>query len=168
MRTLVLLRHAKSSWKVASLEDHDRPLNKRGRRDAPRMGQLLAEQGLVPDLVLCSSARRARDTAFSVLHAAGYEGETRILRSLYMAGAEACAETIRRLEGEPTRLMVVAHNPGLEELLQALTGQVIELPTAGLAQLRLSIDSWRDLALGKRQGKLIALWRPKELSTTAE
>ena len=164
MRTLLLLRHAKSSWKDPALEDHDRPLNKRGRRDAPRMGELMAEKKLTVDLALCSSARRARDTAFTVLHEAGYEGETRILRSLYMADPEGCAETLRRLEGEPQRVLVIGHNPGLEDLVQALTGETEELPTGGLAVIELSIDTWADVALGKAQGKLLGLWKPKQLS----
>lgn len=164
MRRLLLLRHAKSSWKDPALDDHDRPLNKRGRRDAPRMGQLMAEKKLAVDLALCSSARRARDTAFTVLHEAGYEGETRILRSLYMADPEGLVEALRRLEGEPERVLVIGHNPGLEELVQALTGETEELPTAGLAVIDLAIDKWTDIVLGKGQGKLAGLWKPKELS----
>jgi phosphohistidine phosphatase len=165
MRTLLLLRHAKSSWKNPALDDHDRPLNKRGKRDAPRIGKLLAEQGLVPDLVLCSSARRARDTAFIALRVAGYDGETRIQRSLYMSDPESSAETLRRLEGSPGVVLVVGHNPGLEELVEALTGEVVELPTAGLARVDLNIERWTALELGKGLGRVTAVWRPKELSS---
>jgi phosphohistidine phosphatase len=165
MRTLLLLRHAKSSWKNPALDDHDRPLNKRGKRDAPRIGKLMAEQKLVPDLVLCSSARRARDTAFTMLRAAGYDGETRILRSLYMSDPESSAETLRRLEGNPATVLVVGHNPGLEELIEALSGEPAELPTAGLARVELNVERWSELQLGKGLGRVTAVWRPKELSS---
>src|SRR6187431_2275879 len=85
MKTLLLMRHAKSSWKDETLDDHDRPLNKRGKREAPQMGELLRDHQLVPDYILCSSARRARKTAESVAFAAGFRGETRITSELYMA-----------------------------------------------------------------------------------
>lgn len=167
MRTLLLLRHAKSSWKNPALDDHDRPLNKRGKRDAPRIGKLIAEQKMVPDLVLCSSARRARDTAFIALRAAGYDGETRILRSLYMSDPESSAETLRRIEGSPGVVLVIGHNPGLEELIEALSGEVVELPTAGLARLELDIERWTKLELGRGLGRLTGVWRPKELAGDA-
>ena len=88
MKTLLLLRHAKSSWKDGDLDDHDRPLNKRGKRDAPRMGQLLRDQDLLPELILTSSARRCRKTAEHVIQSSGYRGETRITGELYEAGAK--------------------------------------------------------------------------------
>lgn len=164
MHSLLLLRHAKSSWKNPALDDHDRPLNKRGKRDAPRIGALIAEQKLLPDLVLCSSARRARDTGFATLHAAGYDGETRILRSLYMADPEGIAETLRRLEGEPERVLVIGHNPGLEELIEGLAGDTIELPTAGLVRVDIDVKHWGEVQLGRGRGKVVAIWRPKQLS----
>jgi phosphohistidine phosphatase len=163
MRTLLLMRHAKSSWKNPALDDHDRPLNKRGKRDAPRMGQLLAEHKLLPDLVLCSSARRARDTAFAVLREAGYDGETRILRSLYMADPQSALEVLRRLEGEPERVLVIGHNPGLEELVQALVADRIELPTAGLVRVDIDVERWSDVQLGRGRGRVVGFWRPKQL-----
>src|SRR5688572_21006606 len=87
MKTLLLLRHAKSSWKDSDIDDHERPLNKRGKRDAPRMGRLLRDESLLPDLILASSAKRCRKTAEHVLHASGYHGETRITGDLYEANA---------------------------------------------------------------------------------
>ena len=83
MKTLLLLRHAKSSWKVPDLSDHDRPLNRRGKKDAPKMGRLLKEKELVPDLVIDSTARRAKDTASAVAKHSGYKGKKITLESLY-------------------------------------------------------------------------------------
>ena len=87
MKTLLILRHAKSSWKFPDLSDHDRPLNRRGKQDAPRMGRLLKEKGLVPDLVISSTATRAKDTATAVAKHSGYKGRKINFESLYAACA---------------------------------------------------------------------------------
>lgn len=164
MRSLCLLRHAKSSWKHPELADHDRPLNGRGKRDAPRMGALLAALGPLPDLVLCSSARRARDTAFRALPAAEYTGEVRVSSELYMADAEQIAACVRRLELDPKRLLVIGHNPGLEELIEALLGRTFTLVTGGLVALELELDHWRALSLGRKRARLVGSWQPKTLA----
>jgi phosphohistidine phosphatase len=162
MRTLLLLRHAKSSRKDSTLPDHDRPLNDRGRRDAPRMGRLLAEQGLVPDLVVSSTARRARKTAEKVAEESGYIGAIDAVGALYLAAPETIARAIRVLPGEPGRVLVVGHNPGLEELLEQVIGRYERLPTAALVHLELEIDRWQDFN-PQSGGQLVHLWRPKEL-----
>jgi phosphohistidine phosphatase len=161
MRTLLLLRHAKSSSDDPELEDHERPLNKRGKRDAPRIGRLLAAEQLIPELALCSSARRTRDTAFAALRACGYDREIRVLRSLYMAGPEACLQVLSALGQSPGRVLLVAHSPGLEALIELVTGESVELPTAALARIDLEIDGWRKAA--GAAGTLRNVWRPKEL-----
>jgi phosphohistidine phosphatase SixA len=89
VKSLLILRHAKSSWKHPELNDHDRPLNKRGKNDAPRMGKLLQKEKLIPDVILSSTAIRASATAESVVKACGYKGEVTLNRSLYAAGPEA-------------------------------------------------------------------------------
>lgn len=160
MKTLLILRHAKSSWKDESLPDHDRPLNKRGKEDAPRMGRLLREMDLTPDLILCSTAKRARTTAGLVAEEAGYEGEIILLRDLYAAGPEAFIEALAEVEDAHQCVMVVGHNPGLEELLEALTGEYQPMPTAALAQVDLPIAGWSELD-GEVEGKLSGFWSPK-------
>jgi phosphohistidine phosphatase len=160
MKTLLILRHAKSSWKDESLPDHERPLNKRGKEEAPRMGRLIRELDLVPDLILCSSAKRAQTTARLVAEEAGYEGEIVMLRELYAAGPEAFIEALANLQGEYGRVMVVGHNPGLEELLEALSGEYQPLPTGALAQVRLPIEHWSELN-DEVEGELAGLWSPK-------
>jgi phosphohistidine phosphatase len=162
MKTLSILRHAKSSWRDESLDDHDRPLNKRGTRDAPRMGELIREQGLVPDTILSSTARRARDTALAVAAAAGFPDDVRFTRQLYGAGPGAYLAALRELPAACGHAMVVGHNPGLEELLALVTGEPHALPTAGLAVVELPIDSWSDLD-PPPGGSLRALWKPRDL-----
>lgn len=170
MKTLLILRHAKSSWKDDELPDHDRPLNKRGKQDAPRMGKLLRDEDLIPDLILSSDAERARATAELVVEECHYEGEITYLRDLYAAEAEAYLEALAQLGGESPRVMVVGHNPGLEELVQDLTGEYQPLPTAALAQVALPLDHWSELDPNAQveiaPGKLVNLWRPKDLQSS--
>lgn len=163
MKTVLILRHAKSSWASATLPDHDRPLNKRGQRDAPRIGRLLRDEDLVPDLILTSSAVRARTTAHLVAEASDYDGPIKQFRSFYLAGTPAFVHALRRLSDDYDRVLVVAHNPGLEELLAELTGEDARLPTAALAVVALPIERWQELR-GSGQGRLLALWRPRELA----
>lgn len=162
MKTLLLMRHAKSSWKHETLSDHDRPLNKRGQKDAPRMGQLLAERNLVPDRILSSTALRARTTALVAAEQAAFSKTIELRPELYHADPETCIERLQELEDAAQRVLVVGHNPGLEELLEVLTGEEEHLPTAAIAQIELSIAHWRDLNK-TTPGRLIELWRPKEL-----
>ncbi len=163
MKSLLILRHAKSSWKDESLDDHDRPLNQRGKRDASRMGRLLREMELLPDIILCSTATRARKTLKRLAAAAELSGNTAIQGQLYMASPSAYIAAVRGVVDTAQRAMVIGHNPGLEQLLFQLTGADEPLPTAALAVIELNIDSWRDLNDTTR-GKLLQLYRPKELA----
>lgn len=162
MKTLLILRHAKSDWDDPALADHDRPLNARGKRDAPRMGEVLRREGLAPEAILCSSAKRARKTAELVSEAAGLEGEPQLLDELYAAAPSAYLKACAGLGEDIDTAMVVGHNPGLEELLEMLTGELLPLPTAALAQVELPIANWAELRKRVR-GRLVNLWRPKEL-----
>jgi phosphohistidine phosphatase len=162
MKTLLILRHAKSSWKNSELADHDRPLNKRGKRDAPRMGELLVREGLIPDLIVSSSAKRAKKTTELLAEESGYEGEIIFERDLYAAWPEAYIETLNVIPDEFETVMVVGHNPGLEDLLEILTGEVERMPTAALANVSLPIEHWRELSL-EIEAELLNIWRPKEL-----
>ena len=163
MKTLLVLRHAKSSWKDASLSDHDRPLNKRGRRDAPRMGPLIDQEALLPDLIVSSTARRARATADAVAEAAGHDAEILATEDLYHADIPQFADVLAALDGDPATVMVVAHNPGIEDVVEAFGGRYERMPTAALAQIELPIEQWADLT-PTTAGRLLAVWRPKELA----
>jgi phosphohistidine phosphatase len=162
VKLLSLLRHAKSSWKDAGIEDHDRPLNKRGQRDAPRMGLFLREKQLIPELILSSTARRARDTALKVTEACGYTGEVRLLSELYLAEPERYLDVVRVLPETVGHVMLVGHNPGLEQLLERLVGEAHPLPTAALAVVELPVDRWEQSG-PPPTGELRGLWLPKEL-----
>ena len=163
MKTLLLLRHAKSSWKDESLTDHERPLNKRGKKTAPQMGHLLRDQGLVPDLIVSSTAVRARSTAEAAAEACGYRGEVTLSDELYLAtSGEILQYAQERTEETLGRIMLVGHNPGMEGLVNMLSGQSEPFPTAALAAIELGIDSWRKLELGI-EVKLKNVWRPREL-----
>lgn len=161
MKTLLILRHAKSSWKDEALSDHDRPLNKRGKRSTALIGALLEEQDLVPDLILSSTAVRARDTARRVAKVCGYEGQTQLRPDLYHAAPDIYLE-LAGLEGEGhERVMVIGHNPGLEDLVNVTTGGYERFPTAALAQVEFDVDTWPEILAAR--GRLVNLWRPREL-----
>ncbi len=162
MKTLLILRHAKSSWKDTGLADHDRPLTKRGKRDAPRVGRLLRDENLTPDLILSSTARRALDTAEAVAEASKYEGEIESRPEFYMAGPEAYFHALRALSDDYECVMVIGHNPGLEELVEALTSESETMPTAALAQVELTLKRWRDLS-DETEGRLVNVWRAREM-----
>ena len=163
MKTLLVLRHAKSSWSDPALDDHERPLNKRGRRDGPRMGQLVREYGLIPDVIISSDAVRARVTAEAVAEAARYAGEILLDPHLYLACPADILSLLTTVRENAGTVMIVGHNPGVEELVAQLTGERQDLPTAALAQIVLPIDQWRDLKPSTR-GTLLCHWRPKELT----
>jgi phosphohistidine phosphatase len=156
------MRHAKSSWDDPELADHDRPLNKRGKRDAPRMGRLLVKEELVPDAILTSTAVRARETAQAVAEALEFDAQLQVDKDLYLAGPAEILAVLRRVDEDAERALLIAHNPGLEELLEALTGSRDSLPTAAIARIDLGVRRWRDLKPGTT-GRLVALWRPKEI-----
>jgi len=162
MKTLFLLRHAKSSWKNPSLTDFERPLNARGVNAAGQIGNYLRRKRLTPDLILCSPATRARETITLVLQAAKLRVELRFDERLYLATVETLLEVIAQIDAEPKQAMMVGHNPGMEELVKALTGADERMATGALARISLDIKAWSELPKLK-QGRLEWLVRPKEL-----
>lgn len=165
MKILLVLRHGKSSWADPGQIDHDRPLKKRGKRDALRVAQLISAHGLVPDVVISSTALRAKDTAERV--AAVWQDAARPIRydrNLYHAGPDAIVDVLRGVRPSTAgTVMIVGHNPGLEELVEVLTGEAETLPTAALAHITLGIDQW-DKLRPRVRGMLVNLWCPKELA----
>lgn len=162
MKTLLLLRHAKSSWKKEQLEDHDRPLNRRGKRDAPRMGQWLSQAHLCPDLIVSSTAKRARKTASRVARNCHYQGIIALDGTLYLAPPEAYLAVMQRFDEHVSCALMIGHNPGLEQLLALLTGQEQLLPTAALARVELDISAWHEVN-SQTRGSLCGLWQPADL-----
>jgi phosphohistidine phosphatase len=109
-KILLILRHAKSSWKEPNLQDHDRPLNKRGKRDAPRMGELLKELDLLPDLIISSTAKRAKDTAKAVVKSSEYKGRIELYPSLYGADFDAYLIVLRLVPDDFNKVLMIGHN----------------------------------------------------------
>lgn len=161
MKTLLILRHAKSSWDDPALDDHERPLNARGEKDLTRIGYLARDERLAPELILSSDAVRAQVTATAMADVTG--GQLLLDPRLYHATAADILAVVRSVvRHHAGTVMIVGHNPGLEELLAQLTGEWERLPTAALAQIELPIARWSDLDSATR-GTLIGVWRPKEL-----
>lgn len=160
MKTLLLLRHAKSSWKDAGAGDFERPLNQRGLKSAPLVGKLIRKQKLKPDLVLSSPAERARQTAQLVLESAELNMELRYDERIYEAGAARLLEIVSQIEDSADSAVLVGHNPGLEELLEVLTGEARRLSTAALACIELHVEKWSKVRAGT--GRLEWLAKPKK------
>lgn len=162
MKTLLLMRHAKSSWKDPGLTDHERPLKKRGRKDAKRMAKIIEEKDLYPDLILSSSAVRAVETVEVLVENLGYENEIIYSDALYMGEPSDFIEALKTLDSDIEKVMIVAHNPGLEAYLQIIDGEIESLPTSALGHLVLSLEDWRELSF-ETMGDMVSIWTPKKL-----
>jgi phosphohistidine phosphatase len=147
MKTLMLVRHAKSSWKERGLPDHERPLNKRGRRDAPMMGERLAQRGVEVDLIVSSSATRAVATAEAMAEALDYAWDEIVVdERLYEAYAEETLEVIEEQDEWVDHLMLIGQNPGLTVLVNYLSSHYLEnVPTCGVVELRYDIERWAEV-----------------------
>ncbi|MDQ0893683.1 SixA phosphatase family protein [Agromyces ramosus] len=146
MKTLLLVRHAKSSWEQTGVSDHERPLNHRGRRDAPDMGRRLAERGVAPDVLLTSTAVRARSTAALIADALGFD-QARITADerLYGASVDEVLAVIRELADDDSCAIVVGHNPETESLAHRFAGEIRDLPTGAVAEFTFDVDAWDEL-----------------------
>lgn len=162
MRTLLVLRHAKAGPEEPGISDHERPLTKKGRKAAHLMGLLAREKHLLPDLVLSSTAERARATAELFVEAAELKVPISHLHELYLAEPPAYCDALQRLAGDAERVLVVGHNPGMEALIFQLTGQMEHMPTGALAVCSLPLARFDELA-DETRGELQQVLRPKEL-----
>ncbi len=144
MKTLTLVRHAKSSWKDTSLADRDRPLNKRGKRDAPEMGRRIAAAGIRPSLIVSSPAVRAWTTAKIIAKAIGYPREfLQRDAALYLASVDGILDVIVSQDAGFNNLMLVGHNPGFTDFANYLVpGLTDNMPTAGVVSVELDTDDW--------------------------
>jgi phosphohistidine phosphatase len=161
MKTLFLLRHAKSSWKDETLADFERPLNRRGKHAAEMIGDYLKAKGVVPELILCSPAVRARETLALVTKAAKWTTEVRYDQRIYEASGLRLAEVVSQIENDRKTVMMVGHNPGTEELLFLLTGNSEEVPTGTVAKVLLKTTKWATAA--DKRATLDWLVKPRDL-----
>lgn len=175
MKLVHLLRHAKSSRDDPALPDHDRPLTGRGRNAADRVGRRMRERGLAPDLVLCSTARRAADTLAIARSAADAGWPVERDRGLYLVGAPALLDRLRRVPDAVGSVLLVGHNPDLHDLARALAASgdrealadlERKFPTAALASIELDVASWREVAPGS--GRLVGYDAPRRRSREAQ
>lgn len=163
MRTLLLMRHAKSDWNAPWASDHERPLNGRGQRAAALMGAWLGGSGETPDLVVTSSAVRARATAERAIDAGGVPLELKEEPGIYEASARELLEIVRALPEACESVMLVGHEPGMSSLIGLLTGASSRFPTAAVARIDLETETWAGVA--PDLGTLIWLQLPRMLDS---
>ena len=150
MKTLLIMRHAKSDYPPGISDDFDRPLNKRGRADLPRIARLLAAYGPRPEVVLASAAHRAHQTATGLVESLGLPASVLHLDdALYLSSPSTLTQAAAGLPDSAQTGLIIAHNPGQEEWIRELTGAHIHLPTAGLAAVELGIHSWQEISRGR-------------------
>ena len=162
MKALLVMRHAKSSWKNPAARRSRSPAEEARPPRGAADGRLLLEQKLVPDLVISSTALRAVETVRRGRKLAAIDGPVQALSELYLGAPETYVAALRRYGAALGRVLVIGHNPGLEELVDGLSGRRVELPTAAIVLIRLPIERWAGLALDAR-GTVVQLWTPKTL-----
>lgn len=162
MKTLYLIRHAKSDRSDESLSDFDRPLNKRGAKDAPFMGSILLNDGIHPGLILSSPALRAKTTALAIAEALSYPTDSiRYIHALYASDTETILALIRDISPSVNTLFVFGHNPEFTECANLITGSDIDnIPTCGVVAMRLREDDWK--SIGENSAELFYFVQPKQ------
>lgn len=160
MKHLYLLRHAKSSWDDDAIADFDRPLNQRGLTAAPFMGELMARRAMSPELIISSPAKRAMQTAILVQGSSGLHGPMRYDERIYEASIQTLRSVVSQISDAISSVLIVGHNPGMEGIIRYLTGDLIPMPTAALAVITLSVESWAEITADR--GVLTEVYRPKD------
>ncbi len=164
MKILYLTRHAKSSWAHSDMTDFERPLNKRGKHDAPRMGVFLKHKKISPDLVLSSPAKRAIQTAKILAKEVGYSRKNiQTNQHLYLADIDVLLNILKQAPDEALRLMIVGHNPGITDFANYLSdAQIVNIPTAGIVEIHFDCEHWQRIE--RKSGRLASFDYPKKLS----
>jgi phosphohistidine phosphatase len=162
MLTLLIFRHAKAE-QGDGLSDELRELAPRGRKAAKKMGELARNEGLLPQRILSSSSKRTRETVELFVEASDCQASVEYLRTLYLAEPRAYIDALAKHAAGGTRVMVVGHNPGLEDLVRYLTGEVVSLPTAALVECALPLEKFESMVSLKEAGaELRRIFRPKD------
>lgn len=159
----MLLRHAKSSWKDITIPDHERPLNKRGKKDALRLGKILKKQDLIPDIIISSTATRAIETASLIAERCGYTKKIETNSLLYATNYMDYLTVISTISDANKMAMIVGHNPIMEELVQRLADMTEKIPTCTLIHLYLNVESWTLIKeIGYNDLKIVNVIKPKK------
>ncbi len=162
MKTLYILRHAKSDWNDAALSDFERPLNERGRKTAPLMGNVMKKRSFNPQTIISSPAVRAKQTAELIKENAELKSEINFDSRIYEAHPQTLLEIVSEIDDVYDSALIVGHNPGFENLVRILTGEIQPMPTAALAIVDLEIGNWNQIF--SAVGTLREIVRPKELA----
>jgi phosphohistidine phosphatase len=162
MKTLYLIRHAKSDWDNPLLSDFDRPLNKRGKKNAPFMGNILAKAHIHPDLILSSPALRAQMTASKIAKQIGYDSDLIVYSEmLYAADYETIKSVLKSVLSTQQTVFLIGHNPGLTEFAEYISGHAIDnIPTCGLVCVKLKEDNWKNI--GRDSALFVSFDYPKK------
>ena len=162
MKTLYLMRHAKSSWDMPGLSDNERPLNNRGKKNAPFMGKLLKERNEIPDLIISSPAKRAYSTAKRIAAKVDYPGKKIFMEEkLYMADTDEFLSVISDTGQNINKLMLISHNSGITRFANFISGENLDnIPTAGITRIDFDMDSWKQI--NETKGRMIFFEYPKK------
>ncbi len=164
MKTLLLLRHAKTSWDDVSVSDDLRPLSKTGKQNVYQMGKFLKNTKLIPDLIISSCAKRAKDTSILLAESIGYNKDIDISESLYETATNEYINVISEISNKINIVLLVGHNPILENLIELITNELIIMETCSLVQIFLPISKWIELKMNPKC-QLIKQIRIKELAS---
>ncbi len=163
MKTLYVIRHAKSSWDATNVDDFERPLNARGKRDAPRMGKRLKEKNIMPDLMLSSPAKRALSTSKRIAKELKYPKDSiKTDRGLYHADEELMLTIVQGINSSYNVVMLLSHNPGLTDFVNSIMDGALDIdnvPTCGIVAFEFDINAWKEVNWGK--GKMLFFDYPK-------
>lgn len=163
-KVLLILRHAKSSWKNKKLNDHDRPLNKRGRNEAVKMGGYLKKINVIPDAIVTSSALRAIETTTLVCRNCDYDKLVEVNFAFHKGGTDSYVQAISTAPEDKKILMIVGHNPDVEDLASVITNRTIRIPTCTLVQIDLLVENWKSITLHSSfKSEIVNVWRPKKI-----
>jgi phosphohistidine phosphatase SixA len=162
-RRLIVMRHAKSSWDSPTAADHDRPLNDRGRQDAPRVAARLVELGWLPDVVLSSDSQRTRETFEGMQTVLPAVRSVEFLASLYHASIEALREALLGVADDAAVVLALGHNPGWQHAVYWLSGESVEMKTATAALLECDAADWPSSVAGRAAWRMVKLIYPREL-----
>ncbi|ADN08708.1 SixA phosphatase family protein [Sulfurimonas autotrophica] len=160
MKTLYIIRHAKSSWKDLNLDDFERPLNKRGKNDAPQMSKRLKQQGIYPDIILSSPAKRAKQTAKAIAKEISYDEKIRYIEDIYEASPNTLENILHSLDDKYETVFLIGHNPGLNMLVEKYVDFEENIPTGGVVSIKFDTKEWKNIS--RKYAELLWFDYPKK------
>ena len=160
MKRLFIIRHAKSSWKDVTLDDFDRPLNKRGKKDAPFMAKLLKDKSIYPDLILSSPATRAKVTAITIAKELDMEEKIVFKERIYESSLSTLINCLKKADDTNQIIFIIGHNPSLNALAYEFVDFDENIPTMGIVEIKFNVNNWKDI--NENNASLISFEYPKK------